>query len=98
VRRIRVARRGSIEVRLAPHSGLDADSISLRDGADDLVDVLRIESGSINAFTNAPLSDGRTGILSASKAVRTLPLLKDGAVVRSIPVRLRAGEPNVIDV
>jgi hypothetical protein len=95
---VEVATRCSFEVHVAPGLVPAPDAVSLRDAEGRAIDVLRIEAGSINAYTNAPISDGRSGVLSASSAARTLLLLRDGEVLRSVPIRLRARETNVIDV
>jgi hypothetical protein len=96
--RVEVAVRCAFEVRVAPGGELDADAIALRDAQGGYLDVLRIEPGSVNAYTDAPLVDGRTGVLSASSAARTLLLLRDDQVVREVPIRLRGGETNLIEL
>lgn len=96
--RVEVALRCTFEVRVAPGGEIDVDAISLRDAQGEKIDVLRIEPGSVNAFTEVPLVDGRSGVLSASSTARTLLLLRNDAVVREVPIRLRGGETNLIEL
>jgi hypothetical protein len=95
---IEVATRCSFEAFVANGTDPYPDAIGLQDGRGDRLDVLRIETGSVNAWTSAPLVEGRTGVLSASSAARTLLLLRDEQVLRAVPIRLRAGETNRIEL
>ncbi len=74
------------------------DAIALRDGKDAALDVLRIDEQHTNAYTDAPLVDGRSGVLSASSAARSLVLLRGGQPVKTIPIRLRPGEVNRFEI
>jgi hypothetical protein len=74
------------------------DAIALRDGQDAALDVLRIDEQSTNAFTEAALVDGRSGVISASSAVRTLVLLRGGQPVKTIAIRLRPGEVSHFEI
>ncbi len=95
---LEVSLRCAFEVHVAPGGELDVDAIALRDAQGQKLDVLRIEPGHVNAYTAAPLVDGRTGVLSASSAARTLVLLRNNQVVREVPIRLRGGETNLIEL
>jgi len=74
------------------------DAISLRDGKDAGLDVLRIDEQHTNAYTEAPLVDGRSGVLSASSAARSIVLLRGGQPVKTIAIRLRPGEVNRFEI
>jgi RNA polymerase sigma factor (sigma-70 family) len=71
--------------------GLVGDEIALKDGGGNEVDILKVDSENVNAYTTADLTDGRSGVVSASSAARVLQLLSAGAVVKSVPLRLQAG-------
>jgi len=94
---LRVHQRCSFEVVLATGE-VEADEIALRDKEGKRLDVLVIDSESVNAYTSTALTQGRSGVVSASSAAATLDLLKDGVPVRSVPIRLKAGEVTRIEV
>ena len=77
---------------------LGADAIALRDADGQKVDVLRIDSESVNAWTSAPLVEGRSGVLSASSQAVVLDLLRGEETVKSVPLDLRAGEVTRIEM
>jgi hypothetical protein len=94
---LRVHQRCSFEVVVSTPD-VEGDEIELLDGEGEPLDVLRIDSEHTNAWTSAPLVEGRTGVLSASSAARQLRLLQDGAPVKTIPIRLKAGEVTRIEL
>jgi RNA polymerase sigma factor (sigma-70 family) len=94
---LRVHQRCSFEVVVSTPD-VEGDEIELLDGEGEPLDVLRIDSEHTNAWTSAPLVEGRTGVLSASSAARQLRLLQDGAPVKTIPIRLNAGEVTRIEL
>lgn len=95
---IAVAMRCSFEVRVAAATIPAPRSFSLEDANGEQLQILRIEPGSVSSSSGESLAGGKSGIVSASSAARTLVLQLDGQVLRRVPIRLRAGEPNVIDV
>jgi hypothetical protein len=74
------------------------DAIALRDSKNAGLDVLRIDEQHTNAYTDAALVDGRSGVLSASSAARVLVLLRGGQPVKTIAIRLRPGEVNRFEI
>lgn len=84
-----------LEVRLEPPLGR-ADRIALRDADGAGLDVLMITQGSVNAYTDAALIDGRSGVVSVSSAARTLVLMKGKEVVETHPIDLAPDEINVL--
>lgn len=94
---LRVHQRCSFEVVVVTGE-VEADEIALRDGDGKQLDVLKIDSEHVNAYTSTALTEGRSGVVSASSAAATLDLLKDGVPVRSIPIQLKAGEVTRIEV
>jgi len=79
-------------------AGFAADELALQDVHGAQVDVLRMDLESVNAYTSVAITDGRSGVLSASSAAKVLVLSKDGVVVRTVPLSLRAGEVNRIQI
>ncbi len=75
-----------------------ADSFRLLDEEGRICDVLKISPGHMNAFTEGPLVDGRSGVLAVSSAARTLVLLKDDLEVSRHPLALSASRVNRIEL
>lgn len=94
---LRVHQRCSFEV-VVKSPGLEADAIGLRDSEGKVVDVLRIDSENVNAYTTVTLVDRRSGVVSASSAARELVLLLGETTVRTVPIELRAGEVTRIEL
>jgi hypothetical protein len=94
---LRVHQRCSFEVVLVTGE-IEADEIALRDGEGKQLDVLVIDSEHVNAYTSTALTQGRSGVVSASSAAATLDLLLDGVTVHSVPIRLSAGEVTRIEI
>ena len=95
--KLKVFERCSFEVvQLSKQAPFDA--VALQDEKGGRLDVLKIDSAGTNAFTEGELVDGRSGVLSASSAVRTLVLLRNGVEVQRLAVRLRPGEVNRFEI
>ncbi|HUR27904.1 MAG TPA: sigma-70 family RNA polymerase sigma factor [Planctomycetota bacterium] len=94
---VEVHTRCSLEVLVASKD-LIADSVAVRDGDGEPIDIMVIARGSTNAYTSVPIVDGRSGVVSTSSAARTVDLYKDGVLVKSAPIRLRAGIPNLVEM
>ncbi len=95
---VEVALRCSFELRVATGPGPQPDGFTLLDGRGDVLEILIVEPSHVRSYSRGTLSGGRSGVLSASSAARTLVLFLDGTELRRVPVRLRAGESNVLDV
>jgi hypothetical protein len=95
--RIEVHTRCSLEV-LVSSKDVIADSVAVRDAGGKSIDIMVIDQGGVNAYTEVPLVLGRSGVVSTSSAARTIVLLQAGAVVRTSPIRLRADGPNLIEL
>ncbi|MFN0008486.1 MAG: sigma-70 family RNA polymerase sigma factor [Planctomycetota bacterium] len=94
---LRVHQRCSFEV-VVTSGQIEADEIALRDGEGKPLDVLVIDSEQMNAYTSTELTEGRSGVVSASSAAATLELRLDGVTVHSVPIRLSAGEVTRIEI
>jgi hypothetical protein len=77
---------------------LVADTVAVLDADGRRLDILVLESGAINAFTDIAIVDGRTQVVATSSAASTLVLLRGDEVVKRAPIRLRSDEINRIDV
>jgi len=87
---VRIPARCHLEVALSdPRS---ADQIEALDANGEGVDLLLLERGSVNAQTDLPLHEGRSGVVALSEAARTLRLSKTGKVVRDVPLVLEPGK------
>jgi hypothetical protein len=95
--KLSVHQRCSFEVVVAS-PGVSGDAIELRDADGAEVDILRMDSESTNATTSAAITEGRTGVLSASSAARVLRLLNGGILVKSVPLRLQSGGVQRIEL
>ncbi|HEV8111230.1 MAG TPA: sigma-70 family RNA polymerase sigma factor [Planctomycetota bacterium] len=95
--KIAVHQRCKFEV-VVVSGGFAADELALQDVHGAQVDVLRMDLESVNAYSSAAITDGRSGVLSASSAAKTLVLKKDGVVVKTVPLQLRGGEVTRIQV
>jgi hypothetical protein len=91
--RIEVEVRCHLSLELVELAGL-ADRLRVLDGEGRSLDVLFIQGGSVNAYTDAPILDDRTGILSVSSAARFAVLLAGGEEVERFPLQLTPGEVN----
>lgn len=95
---IELAMRCSFELRVLPGADIAPTEFAMRDARGEPIHILRIEPNSTTASSQAALSGGRSGVLSASSAARTLVLMRDGVELRRVPIRLRADELNAIDI
>ncbi len=92
-----VEARCRMEVRLkAPIAR--ADRLAVRDADGRGLDVLLITQGSVNAYTDVGLVDGRSGVVSVSSAARTLVLLHGEQVVETHAIDLLEDEINVLEL
>lgn len=78
----------------------------VRDGSPDAIAVLDVDgtmlglvtrdAGGMSSMNMAPLTDGRSHVLSVSEKASRLVLYKDGAVISSQPIRLSPSEIAVV--
>ncbi len=94
---MKVHTRCSLQVVITTH-GLDADRVAIRGPNDEGLDLYTLESGSVNAFTDAPIVDGHTSVLSASSAAAVLVLFKGDEVVKRTNIRLHTDGINRIEL
>jgi len=85
--RVRVFTRCSVQVDLQPPRDR-ADSFSFQDEHGKRLDVLVITAGSINAYTDADLTDGMSEVVSVSSAARFLVLQRRREEVQKMAIRL----------
>jgi RNA polymerase sigma-70 factor (ECF subfamily) len=93
---IEVELRCYIDVRLKPPLAR-ADAIAVRDGDGQPLDVMMLSAGHFNAYTDVPLVDGRSGVVSVSPRTRTLLLLKNGELVEKRDLELVPGSVVVVE-
>ena len=94
---LRVHQRCSFEV-VVVSGEVEADAIALRDAEGNRIDVLKIDSESVNAYTSTALTEGRSGVVSASSAAATLDLRLGEETVKSLSIRLKPGEVTRIEI
>ncbi|MCK6444854.1 MAG: sigma-70 family RNA polymerase sigma factor [Planctomycetes bacterium] len=82
--------RCNFQVELAPTRDR-GDRLEALDGDGNVLDLLLIRGGSVNAFTAVDVEGGRTPVISVSSAARTLVLYDGDVEVARMPVAL---EPN----
>jgi protocatechuate 3,4-dioxygenase beta subunit len=86
-----------LEVRLKPPLAR-ADRMAVRDADGGYLDVMLITQGSVNAYTDIALVEGRSGVVSVSSAARTLLLLDGEKVVETHAIDLSPDEINVLEL
>jgi hypothetical protein len=91
---IEVAARCHVEVALVDPN--EADAVSARDAAGEVVDISILRSGSHRAETELSLHAGRSGVFALSERATRLLLLRGGAVVREVPLLLAPGPTTLV--
>jgi RNA polymerase sigma-70 factor (ECF subfamily) len=86
-----------LELRLKPPIAR-ADRMAVRDGDGRRIDVMLITQGSVNAYTDVGLVEGRSGVVSVSSAARTLVLLDGEKVVETHAIDLVEDQINVLEL
>ena len=92
---MRLHARCSLRVELAEPIGR-ADAFAVRDADEGYLDVMVLDSGSTNAYTDVAIAEGKSRVVSVSSAARTILLLKDGKEVERHPIQLSRHELNVV--
>ena len=60
------------------------------------VTILEMRADGYSNYQEFPLTDGRSGVVTLTSDAAVLKLLRDGEVVRTVPLRLRPGEVTTI--
>ncbi len=93
---VEVEQRCHLEVVLRPP--VDRfDRIRVFDEEGQRLDLMVLTEGSVNAWTDVALVEGRSGVVSVSSRARMLQLFKDGALVDTLDLDLIPGEVNRIE-
>ncbi len=94
---VKVDVRCQLEVRLKAPSDR-ADFIAMLDGDGGEVPLIEMNGESVHINSEVPLTEGRSGVLSASSSARTLELYKNGKIVERHAIALVPDEINVIEL
>ncbi|TAH39767.1 MAG: sigma-70 family RNA polymerase sigma factor [Planctomycetota bacterium] len=89
-----VSRRVHFQVELADPA--EADQLAMADGRGHLLVVNQFSAGSREEREMFPLVDGKSAALAVPDTAEALVLYRDGSEVRRVPVRLQAGDLNVL--
>ena len=88
--------RCQVRVELAQDREVVADTLGVLDGDGNRVDVMILTAGSVDAYTDVPLVDGRSGVVSVPSSARRLVLYLAGEVVDEIAFLPRPGELTLV--
>jgi RNA polymerase sigma-70 factor (ECF subfamily) len=94
---VRVDVRCQLEVRLKAPSDR-ADFMAMVDEGGDEVALIEMNGESVHINSEMPLTEGRSGVLSASSSARTLVLYKNGKEIERVSIALVPDEINVIEL
>ena len=71
-----------------------ADAVIFLDANGDLLEVYLLRGNAINVTTDAPLTEGRSGLISISSMASELVLILDGEPVERHPITVHPGAPT----
>ncbi len=91
---VRVDARCHLRVELDEPAGEDAFGLTDADGGP--LDVLFLTAGSFNAYTQAPLTNGRSETVSTSEAAAFVVFFAEGEVVARVPIEPVPGEVTLV--
>lgn len=92
--KIVVAQRCHMKVELA--SAEDADQFQVLDASGERLGITIIEGSSSSRSTVGRIENGASSLVAVPDTAQTLILLKKGAEVRRVTVKLKPGEPQVV--
>ncbi len=89
--RVEVERRCHFQLELSDaYAG--ANDVWFEDGNGQRTQINRIEAGGMSAFSNVPMIEGKSQVLSVSEAATTLVLARNGEELGRMPVQLSGHE------
>jgi hypothetical protein len=74
------------------------DAFAVADADGRPLEVLEILADSVNAYTDAPLAGGKSGVLSVSIRAERLILMRNGQALETVRIRLVPGEVNRVEI
>lgn len=95
---VRVAFRCHLQVVVKDPDEKPYDAIAITDADGHPLDIMLLSEGSVNAFTDVPLIDGKSGVVSISSEARELQFLQDGEVQESVRIDPVPGEVNLVEL